>query len=149
MDRRFRLRLEELLEDALVPPELFDELRPRLEEFLQPFAAALVGEASRRHAAEYIGGLLSNLPAKTAEAAATAPAKTAEAAATAPAETAEPAARRTEAWAKLVADPGPEAGRGAWRGVEQDAVVVEDDVDRLQPRGRLRPREGGAHRRLR
>jgi SRSO17 transposase len=67
MDRRFRLRLEELLEDALVPPELFDELRPRLEEFLQPFAAALVGEASRRHAAEYIGGLLSNLPAKTAE----------------------------------------------------------------------------------
>ena len=68
MDRRFRMRLAELLDDALVPPGLFDELRPRLEEFLQPFVASLVGAATRRNAAEYVGGLLSNLQAKNAEA---------------------------------------------------------------------------------
>lgn len=68
MDRRFRTRLAELLDDAVVPPGLFDELRPRLEEFLQPFVASLAGDAARRNAAEYVGGLLSNLQAKNAEA---------------------------------------------------------------------------------
>lgn len=68
MDRRFRTRLTELLDDALVPPGLFDELSPRLEEFLQPFTASLAGEATRRNAGEYVGGLLSNLSAKNAEA---------------------------------------------------------------------------------
>lgn len=67
MDRRFQLRLEELLADATVPVGLFDEVLPHLEEFLHPFVASLVGDATRRNAAEYVGGLLSNLPAKTAE----------------------------------------------------------------------------------
>lgn len=67
MDRRFRLRLEELLADATVPVGLLNEVLPRLEKFLEPFVASLLGEATRRHAAEYVGGLLSNLPAKSAE----------------------------------------------------------------------------------
>lgn len=67
MDRRYRLRLEELLADATVPVGLLDEVLPRLEKFLEPFVASLLGEATRRHAAEYVGGLLSNLPAKSAE----------------------------------------------------------------------------------
>jgi SRSO17 transposase len=68
MDRRFRLRLEELLADATVPVGLFDEVLPHLEEFLQPFVASLAGDAARRNTAEYVGGLLSNLEAKSAEA---------------------------------------------------------------------------------
>jgi SRSO17 transposase len=68
MDRRFQLRLEELLADAFVAPRVFDDVLPRLEEFLQPFVASLAGAASRRNAAEYVGGLLSNLQAKNAEA---------------------------------------------------------------------------------
>ena len=41
MERRFRVRLEELLADAEVPPGLLRGVLPRLEAFLEPFAAAL------------------------------------------------------------------------------------------------------------
>ena len=68
MERRYEARLEEMLEDAEVAPEMLKDLLPRLETFVQPFAAALEEPAQRRHAAEYISGLLSNLEHKTGEA---------------------------------------------------------------------------------
>jgi len=68
MERRYEARLEEMLEDAEVTPELLMDLLPRLETFVQPFAAALDVPAQRRHAAEYMAGLLSNLEHKTGEA---------------------------------------------------------------------------------
>jgi SRSO17 transposase len=68
MERRFRTRLEELLADSQVPPHLFADVIPRLEVFLRPFVVSLSGEASRRNAQQYVGGLLSNLPDKNAEA---------------------------------------------------------------------------------
>jgi SRSO17 transposase len=68
MERRYEARLEEMLEDAEVTPELLMDLLPRLETFVQPFAAALDEPAQRRHAAEYMAGLLSNLEHKTGEA---------------------------------------------------------------------------------
>ena len=41
MERRFRVRLQELLDDAEVPPGLMRGLPQRLEGFLQPFVEAL------------------------------------------------------------------------------------------------------------
>ena len=60
-------RLEEMLEDAEVPPELLKDLLPRLETFVSPFLAILGGSEQRKHATEYITGLLSNLERKTGE----------------------------------------------------------------------------------
>ena len=41
MERRYRVRLDELLNDAEVHPSLLRGVVPRLEAFLQPFVAAL------------------------------------------------------------------------------------------------------------
>ena len=53
----YDLRLEEMLEDAEVPSELLEELLPRLNSFVLPFAAALGGTEPQRHATEYITGI--------------------------------------------------------------------------------------------
>jgi SRSO17 transposase len=68
MERRYEARLEEMLEDAEVPPEMLKGLLTRLETFVEPFAAALDAPAQRRHALEYLTGLLSKLEHKTGEA---------------------------------------------------------------------------------
>ena len=41
MERRFRVRLDELLSGAEVPPGLLRGALPRLEAFLEPFVASL------------------------------------------------------------------------------------------------------------
>jgi len=68
MERRFRVRLDELLDDAEVHPSLLRGIAPRLEEFARPFVQSLGSDAHRRNATGYVEGLLSNLGAKTAEA---------------------------------------------------------------------------------
>lgn len=68
MERRFRARLGELLDDAEVSPGLLRGMTPRLEGFVRPFAECLGSDAQRRNATGYVRGLLSNLGAKTAEA---------------------------------------------------------------------------------
>ena len=50
MERRFRVRLDELLTEAEVPPDLLRGLAPRLEAFLQPFVATLQRAEQRNHA---------------------------------------------------------------------------------------------------
>jgi SRSO17 transposase len=67
MERRFRIRLEEMLGDAQVPPSLLAGVMPRLERFLQPFVAALPTPEQRTNTQHYVEGLLSNLPSKDAE----------------------------------------------------------------------------------
>jgi len=67
MERRFRVRLDELLQDAEVPPGLLRGVFPRLEAFLQPFAQALRSPEQRANARHYVQGLLSDLPSKDAE----------------------------------------------------------------------------------
>src|SRR5947209_19014431 len=52
---------------AEVPPDLLSDLLPRLERFLEPFVATLLGTEQKRHTAEYLSGLLSNLEHKTGE----------------------------------------------------------------------------------
>ncbi len=68
MERRYEARLEEMLEDAEVSPEILEGMLNRLETFIEPFAEALDEPAQRRHALEYTTGLLSDLKHKTGEA---------------------------------------------------------------------------------
>ena len=67
MDRRFDARLQEMLEQAQVSPELTKGLLSRLETFVLPFSASLAEPEQRRHTVEYLTGLLSKLEHKTGE----------------------------------------------------------------------------------
>ena len=67
MERRYGLRLEELLNDAEVPPGLLRGVLPRLEAFLQPFVQTLGSAEQRTNARHSVQGLLSDLPSKAAE----------------------------------------------------------------------------------
>src|SRR3954451_16889941 len=68
MERRFRVRLGELRDDAEVHSGLLRGLAPRLEAFLRPFVASLGSDAQRQNATGYVRGLVSDLGAKTVEA---------------------------------------------------------------------------------
>jgi SRSO17 transposase len=67
MERRFRVRLDELLDDAAVPPAVLRGMLPRLERFLEPFLASLSTPQQRVHAHHYAAGLVSDLGRKNAE----------------------------------------------------------------------------------
>src|SRR5262245_24137580 len=66
MERRFRVRLDELLAEAAVDPAVLRGMLPRLERFLAPFVASLTA-AQRTHAHHYVAGLVSDLERKNAE----------------------------------------------------------------------------------
>jgi SRSO17 transposase len=68
MERRYELRLEQMLAQAEVSPELMRGLLKRLDAFAEPFAKSLAEPEQQRHAAEYMAGLLSKLERKTGEA---------------------------------------------------------------------------------
>ena len=69
MERRFAVRLDELMAACQVEPEMFEGLTGRLEEFVEPFAQAVFRRReSKQHAQTYVAGLLSNLKRKNAEA---------------------------------------------------------------------------------
>jgi SRSO17 transposase len=68
VERRYALRLEEMLAQAEVAPEAMQGLFARLEAFVEPYAKSLHQPEQRRHAAEYLTGLLSRLERKTGEA---------------------------------------------------------------------------------
>ena len=67
MERRFESRLDEMLEQAHVSPDLLRGVLPRLEEFIEPVVDHLPGPDHRRHAVEYVTGLMSKLERKTGE----------------------------------------------------------------------------------
>jgi SRSO17 transposase len=67
MERRFRIRLDELLQDAEVPSSLLRGLLPRLEAFLGPFVEGLQTAEQKVNAQHYVSGLLSDLESKDAE----------------------------------------------------------------------------------
>src|SRR3972149_1429880 len=67
MERRFELRLEELLEDAVLDPQIPKGMLDRLERFVEPFAACLLGSEQGRHVWEYVAGMLSDVKHKNAE----------------------------------------------------------------------------------
>ena len=63
MQKRFRIRLDELLQDAEVGPAVLRGMLPRLERFLGPFVASLT-DAQGTHAHHYVAGLVSDLQRK-------------------------------------------------------------------------------------
>jgi SRSO17 transposase len=67
MERRFRVRLGELLDDAEVPPGLMRGVLPRLGAFLRPFVDAWNSSQQQINARHYVQGLLSDLGSKDAE----------------------------------------------------------------------------------
>src|SRR5271169_5820981 len=67
MERRFRVRLDELLVDAEVAGGLLRGVMPRLETFLQPFSAAFQSAEQKTNAKQYVSGLMSDLDSKDAE----------------------------------------------------------------------------------
>lgn len=67
MERRFRVRLDELRADAEVPSHLLRGLMPRLESFLRPFAELLRSAQQRTNTGHYVQGLLSDLGGKDVE----------------------------------------------------------------------------------
>lgn len=67
MERRFRVRLAELLDDAHVPPTLLRGVLPRLQAFLQPFLDALQTLQQQTNAHPYVQGLLSERGSKDVE----------------------------------------------------------------------------------
>ena len=67
MERRFELRLEELLDDAVLDPRIPGGMLDRLERFVAPFAACLTSSQQRRHVWEYVAGLFSDVKRRNAE----------------------------------------------------------------------------------
>lgn len=67
MERRFELRLEELLEDAVLDPCIPEGILDRMERFVEPFAARLSSREQRQHAREYVAGLFSDVKRKNSE----------------------------------------------------------------------------------
>jgi SRSO17 transposase len=68
MERRFELRLEELLEDAVLDPRIPEGMLDRLERFVKPFTAIMRSAEQQRHLWEYVAGLFSDVKRKNAEA---------------------------------------------------------------------------------
>lgn len=67
MERRFELRLEELLDDAVLDPQIPKGMLDRMARFVEPFAASLHGSEQGRHVWEYVAGMLSDVKRKNAE----------------------------------------------------------------------------------
>lgn len=67
MERRFEIRLDELLGDAEVQPSVLRGMLPRLEQFLEPFIKHLQRSEQRQNTHDYVAGLVSNLKDKNVE----------------------------------------------------------------------------------
>ncbi len=67
MERRFELRKEAMLAECEVAPEVFRGAVERLANFVEPFAELLSQTAQRRHATDYLSGLISDLNRKNVE----------------------------------------------------------------------------------
>jgi SRSO17 transposase len=67
MERRFDVRLEELLDDAVLDERIPHGMLERLKTFAAPFAACLAGCELQRHVWEYMSGLFSDVKRKNAE----------------------------------------------------------------------------------
>ena len=67
MEQRYKVRLKELLDDAVVRPEQLQGMLTRLERFVEPFAAGLIRSKQRQLAQRYVAGLVSQVEKKNVE----------------------------------------------------------------------------------
>lgn len=63
----FEARKQELMDECVVPPQVFDRLMPRLKKFMGPFVEQFVRKEQTEHARTFMRGLLSDLKHKNAE----------------------------------------------------------------------------------
>ena len=63
----FERRRRELLDQCQLAPQVFDEVMPRLENFMEPFVECLARSEQVGHAHTFVQGLLSDLKHKNAE----------------------------------------------------------------------------------
>jgi len=67
MEARYEARKRALMDECRLVPEIFDEVMPRLEDFMAPFVANLHRTEQAGHAQTFIQGLLSDLEHKNVE----------------------------------------------------------------------------------
>lgn len=67
MQARYEARKCALLDECSVSPQLFDDVMPRLEHFMEPFVDRLVRPEQVAHAHLFVRGLLSDVDHKNAE----------------------------------------------------------------------------------
>jgi len=67
MEARYEARKQELLDECTVAPQVFEQVMPRLERFMEPFVENLVRKEQCEHANTFVQGLLSNLEHKNVE----------------------------------------------------------------------------------
>jgi len=67
MEAKYEARKQELLEECMVAPQVFDRVLPRLEQFMNPFIESLVRKEQCEHASTFVRGLLSDLEHKNVE----------------------------------------------------------------------------------
>lgn len=67
MDADFKARKQELLDECTVAPESFEQVQPRLENFMEPFIDVFVRKEQVSHANTFVQGLLSDVERKNAE----------------------------------------------------------------------------------
>jgi SRSO17 transposase len=67
MDAEFEARKAALLEECKVAPQIFNDVLPRLEEFMSPFVEHLARKEQVQHAHTFVRGLLSDLDHKNIE----------------------------------------------------------------------------------
>ena len=67
MEAKYEERKQELLDECNVAPEVFEQVMPRLEKFMEPFVESLVRKEQVAHASTFVQGLLSDLEHKNTE----------------------------------------------------------------------------------
>ncbi len=67
MEADFEARKQELLDECKIAPQVFDNVMPRLETFMEPFVESLVRKEQVEHAQTFMQGLLSDLDHKNVE----------------------------------------------------------------------------------
>jgi SRSO17 transposase len=67
MEARYAFRKSQLLDECQVAPEIFEQVLPRLCNFMKPFVNIFHGQAADHHAKLYVCGLLSDIERKNVE----------------------------------------------------------------------------------
>jgi len=67
VDARYPMRKVQLLGECQVAPEIFEQVIPRLQTFMEPFVATFHGQAPRAHVQTYVRGLLADVERKNVE----------------------------------------------------------------------------------
>jgi SRSO17 transposase len=67
MDAKYEARKQELLNECMVAPQVFERVQPRLERFMDPFVEVFVRKEQVAHAHTFTQGLLLDLERKNVE----------------------------------------------------------------------------------